>query len=125
MTVRCLIVDDNDRFLQVAPVMLEREGIDVVGVAATSAEAIQRAGELRPDVALADVDLGAECGFDLAWWFARAGSVERMDVIMISARDEADYRDMIAVSPCLGYRPKTGLSGSAIRAKLENAEPAD
>jgi CheY-like chemotaxis protein len=66
-TVRCLIVDDNHRFLQVARVMLEREGSDVVGVASTSAEAIQRAHELRPDVALVDVDLGAECGFDLAW----------------------------------------------------------
>ncbi|MCW2631995.1 MAG: hypothetical protein JWR88_957, partial [Pseudonocardia sp.] len=32
----------------------------------TSAEALQRAVEQRPDVTLVDIDLGAESGFDLA-----------------------------------------------------------
>jgi CheY-like chemotaxis protein len=77
-------VDDNGRFLHVACALLEREGIDVVGVASTSAEAVQRAEELRPDVALVDVCLGAECGFDLAREVRRTGSTERPDVIMIS-----------------------------------------
>src|SRR3954447_9521792 len=38
--IRCLIVDDNQRFLRTATDMLESEGIAVVGLASTSAEAI-------------------------------------------------------------------------------------
>lgn len=61
-----MIVDDNDDFLRSAHVALEREGIDVLGVASTSAQAIARTLELRPDVLLIDVCLGGECGLALA-----------------------------------------------------------
>ena len=44
MALRCLIVDDSSRFLRAARVLLEGEGIAVVGVAATAAEALTRAG---------------------------------------------------------------------------------
>ena len=49
--LRCLIVDDSLRFLDAARGLQERQGVTVVGVA-NSAEALQRAGELRPDVTL-------------------------------------------------------------------------
>jgi two-component system, NarL family, nitrate/nitrite response regulator NarL len=42
-----LIVDDNPGFLEAARALLQQEGIQVVGVASTGAEAIQRATELR------------------------------------------------------------------------------
>jgi two-component system nitrate/nitrite response regulator NarL len=58
MTLRCLLVDDSPRFLDAARGLLERQGIKVVGVASTSAEALQQATELRPDIALLDIDLG-------------------------------------------------------------------
>jgi two-component system nitrate/nitrite response regulator NarL len=62
MPLRCLIVDDSPQFLRVARALLEREGIAVVGVASTSAEALRRVEELAPDVTLLDVDLGGESG---------------------------------------------------------------
>ena len=37
--IRCLIVDDDQPFLDAAHLLLEREGVAVVGVATTSAEA--------------------------------------------------------------------------------------
>jgi DNA-binding NarL/FixJ family response regulator len=120
MCVRCLIVDDNDGFLQAARARLNREGIEVVGVASTSAEAVARVGELRPDVVLIDIRLGAECGFDLARQLAGTRSTERSEVIMISSYAQADYADMLVASPCLGYIPKLGLSGNAVRALLKN-----
>ena len=64
--LRCLIVDDNASFLDAATNLLEREGLDVVGVASTSDEALRQAEELRPDVVLVDIMLGTESGFDLA-----------------------------------------------------------
>jgi DNA-binding NarL/FixJ family response regulator len=101
--------------------VLNSQGIDVVGVALTCAEAIQRAGELDPDVALIDVCLGAESGFDLARQLRGTASAERTKVILVSAYPEADFADMIAASPCLGFLPKASLSGEAIRALLEHS----
>jgi CheY-like chemotaxis protein len=119
--VRCLIVDDNDRFLQVAHDLLERDGIAVVGVADTSAEALRRAEQLCPNVALIDVMLGNELGFDLA--YALTQTVPKPPhVIMISTYAETEFEDMIAASPAIGFLTKTHLSGSAIRALLPNAD---
>ena len=43
----------------------------VVGVASTSADALRYAVELQPDVALVDIVLGDESGFDLAQQLVR------------------------------------------------------
>ena len=40
MRLRCLIVDDNRDFLRVVSLLLDGEGIEVVGVASSSADAI-------------------------------------------------------------------------------------
>ena len=66
MQLRCLTVDDSARFLESAGRLLPREGVDAVGIAATSAEGLERTQELRPDVALVDIDLGGQSGFELA-----------------------------------------------------------
>ena len=63
---RCLIVDDSSAFRDAASAMLERGGIVVVGTACDAEEAVRRADELHPDIALVDVDLGADSGFDVA-----------------------------------------------------------
>lgn len=86
----------------------------VVGVASTCADALRRAGELRPDVTLVDIGLGEESGFDLARQLARAGCEERSRVILISAYAEKDFVDMIAASPAVAFLPKSCLSGRAI-----------
>ena len=114
MAFRVLIVDDNRLFLEAARGLLEREGLRVVGVAANSAEALQRAEELQPDVVLVDIRLGAESGFDLA---RRLAGQHRGDpaVILISTYAEADFADLIAESPARGFLPKPGLSADAIR----------
>src|SRR5258707_4819794 len=61
-----LIVDDSWLFLEAARDRLEREGLRVVGVAATSAEALRRAEEVRPEGVLVGVMLGGESGVELA-----------------------------------------------------------
>jgi DNA-binding NarL/FixJ family response regulator len=61
-----LLVDDDDAFLKAASVLLEREGMTVVGVASNSTEAPLQARALRLDVILVDIGLGDESGFDLA-----------------------------------------------------------
>jgi CheY-like chemotaxis protein len=120
MSLRCLIVDDNDGFLAAARELLEREGITVVGVASGCAEALQRSGELRPDVTLVDVQLGAECGMDLTRSLADTTSADP-HVILMSAHAEGDFGGLIGACPALGFLPKTRLSGDAIRGFLASA----
>jgi DNA-binding NarL/FixJ family response regulator len=61
-----MIVDDTTEFLEAASLLLEREGLAIVGLASTTAEAVRRTEELRPDLTLVDVQLGRENGFELA-----------------------------------------------------------
>jgi CheY-like chemotaxis protein len=112
--MRCLIVDDSPRFLDAARGLLERQGITVVGVASNSAEALQRAEELRPDVTLLDIDLGGESGLELARRLHRQPG-PAAPVILISTHAEQDYAELIAASPAVGFLPKTALSAAAIR----------
>ena len=111
--LRCLIVDDSPRFLDAARGLLERQGITVVGVASNGADALRRAGELRPDVTLLDLDLGGESGLELARRLH--GQPGPAPVILISTHAEQDYAELIAASPAIGFLPKTTLSGDAIR----------
>jgi len=120
MTLRCLIVDDSPHFLEAARALLEREGIAVVGVASTSAEALRRAEELKPDVALLDVDLGAESGFDLARRIEGETSLEPSRVVLISTYAEEDFVDLASASPAAGFLCKSNLSARAIREILGN-----
>jgi DNA-binding NarL/FixJ family response regulator len=110
MPLRCLLVDDSDAFIEAARVLLQREGVTVVGVASNSAEALRQARALRPDVILVDVGLGEESGFDLARLLAKDGQGGGAQVILISARAETDYTELIAESPAAGFLPKSELS---------------
>ena len=121
VALRCLIVDDNAEFLVAARDLLERQGVAVVGVASTSARALVLAQELRPDVTLVDIDLGAETGFDLALRLAESTGLEDMRIVLISAYGEADLADLIAASPAVGFLAKPVLSAPAIEAVLERA----
>jgi CheY-like chemotaxis protein len=114
MALRLLIVDDNDQFLRAARSLLEREGLDVVAIASTSAEALETVRELRPDVTLVDIDLGDESGFDLARELAQAAGRAPTRVVLVSAYPEADLRDLIDASPAVGFLPKSQLSRRAI-----------
>jgi CheY-like chemotaxis protein len=113
----CLIVDDNTRFLESATDLLRREGLDVVGVASTSSEAIRLVTELRPDVTLVDIDLGNEDGFELARQLNGPSAASK--VILVSTYAEDDLAHLIQASPAIGFISKARLSAQAIRDKLE------
>ena len=120
MPLRCLLVDDNDAFLETARTLLERQGVQVAGVASNIAGALQQARALRPDVVLVDIGLGEESGFELARLLAadgqdgQGGQRVRADVILISAQAERDYTDLIAESPAAGFLHKPELSAQRI-----------
>ena len=115
MALRALIVDDNERFLDVARSSLSRE-FEVVGTAMSSAEALQQTEEHRPNVVLVDIGLGEESGFDLAGQLAKRFPDLGLRIVMISTRSEEDYVELIDASPAVGFLAKSFLSGAAVRA---------
>lgn len=119
MLVRVLIVDDNERFLKAASVCLGREGVDVVGVAATAADACRQARALRPDAVLVDIKLDGESGFELARCLVDDEHGSAPAVILISTHAEDDLADLVAESPAMGFLPKSELGAGAIRRILD------
>jgi CheY-like chemotaxis protein len=118
--MRCLIVDDSADFRDAASAMLERAGISVVGKASNSAEALRFYEDLHPDVALVDVDLGGEDGFELAEQLDRMSTASALAVILVSTYAESDLAEMIDTSPAVGFLQKLSLSPDAIRNLLRH-----
>jgi DNA-binding NarL/FixJ family response regulator len=112
--MRCLIVDDSAGFVDAARGLLECEGITVVGVASTSADALRRFEELRPDVTLVDINLGGDSGFEVAEQLHRAGGPSPSPVILISTHAAQDFTELIETSPAIGFLSKSALTCGAI-----------
>jgi DNA-binding NarL/FixJ family response regulator len=117
VALRCLLVDDNEQFLDSATRLLESQGLDVVGRASTGREALRLAGDLAPDVVLVDVQLGQEDGVELARRLTEPPRPLR--VILISIHSEEELDDLIAGGPAVGFLPKTALGADAIAALLD------
>ena len=116
MPLRCVLVDDNPEFLASAAQLLESQGIDIVGVASTAADALRLVETLRPDVALVDIELDTEDGIELAQELAsKAPSTQ---VVLISSYERDDLSELISDSPAVGFLPKPVLSASAIQLLL-------
>jgi CheY-like chemotaxis protein len=120
MPLRCVLVDDNLGFLRAAQMLLEQEGLRVVGTATTAAEAVRLVAQLRPDITLVDIDLGQESGFDVVRRLVDL-QPEPGQLILISAHAEEDLADLIEASPAVGFLGKPALSAAAIQRLLDGA----
>ena len=115
MSLRCLIVDDSPRFGEEARSLLEHEGVSVVGVAASGDEAVRLAEALVPDLALVDISLGEESGFDVARRLVESSNDDPPAIIFVSTYEEREFSGRIEASPALGFIAKTKLSAERIR----------
>lgn len=115
VALRCLLVDDSAHFLEAASRLLARQGLVVVGTATTGDEALRRARELAPDVAIVDLNLSGESGFDLAWQLASISPDAPIRTILTSTHAEADLAELVAVTPVLGFISKNEFSATAVQ----------
>lgn len=113
--VRCVIIDDNDRFIELATGLLQGNGFDVVGVAYDSAQALRLVSEVYPDIALIDLYLGRENGIEVIADIVDAGLAEEIVTILVSTCAEDDLRELFRLSVADGYLSKTDLSSSRVR----------
>ncbi len=96
-TIRVLIVDDIPETRDHLTKLLGFEGdIDVVGSAASGAEAISQATALSPDIVLMDINMPDMDGIAATEQLARTAPTTA--VVMMSVQGEADYlrRSMLA-----------------------------
>jgi DNA-binding NarL/FixJ family response regulator len=110
--LRCLIVDDSEAFLASASRLLSRQGLEIVGIAVSGAEALALAAQLQPDVALVDVQLGREDGLDVTRRLA--ATVPGTRVILISSYSKDELGELIPDSHAIGFVPKPALGADAI-----------
>ncbi|MBV9915138.1 MAG: response regulator transcription factor [Solirubrobacterales bacterium] len=111
-----LLVDDHDGFRRWARRVLEDEGLRIVAEAADVAQALDRAQEVQPDIALVDVHLPDGDGFGLAEHLAAFDDPPA--VVLTSSHDPAELQPLIARSPARGFVVKDALSRAAIEALL-------
>lgn len=113
-----LIVDDSAGFREVARTLLERGGLDVVGVASNGSEALAMVETLQPQLVLLDVQLGEESGFDVARRISEGEFALPPAVVLMSTHDEIEFADLIQQSPVVGFLPKEQISAEAVLSRL-------
>jgi DNA-binding NarL/FixJ family response regulator len=79
--MRVLIADDQRLFAQALRAALTENGIDVVGIAADGAEAVQLTKELNPDVVLLDLEMPRATGFEVMETLGKHGASTRFAVL--------------------------------------------
>jgi DNA-binding NarL/FixJ family response regulator len=97
--------------------LLESDGFEVVGEAATGEEGVVVALDLRPDLVLLDVNLPDIDGFEVATRITADAEPPR--VILTSSRDSTDFGPLVQKSGALGFVPKSELSGAALEELLQ------
>jgi DNA-binding NarL/FixJ family response regulator len=100
---RVLIASNHKRFRYELSRLVQvlDPGIEVVGEAATSFDALVCSGELRPDLVLLDLSLRPGNGLDLVTHIHRLSPVTA--VVVISNQPDADYREAAIEAGALDY----------------------
>ena len=100
-TLRVLLVDDHDLFRTGLRNLLEEKGLEIIGEAATGAEAVAQVGDLSPDVVVMDLNMPAMGGVEATRHIAEIAPLTRVVMLTISDED-SDVTDAILAGAC-GY----------------------
>jgi DNA-binding NarL/FixJ family response regulator len=94
MSIRVLIADDHVVVRQALKLLLEREGLDVVGEAADGQEAVKLVCELSPEVAILDRLMPLLGGLEAAWQIRQASPHTRV-LLLTSSIDDASVLEAL------------------------------
>src|SRR5262249_48621516 len=106
MTVRVLVVDDQQPFRDVARVVVEStDGVELAAEADRGSAAVQLASALKPDLVLMDVNLPDMSGTSATRMIVEADP--RVVVLLVSTYEESDYASQAAGCGAAGYISKS------------------
>jgi DNA-binding NarL/FixJ family response regulator len=114
-----VVVDDHVGFRTMAGALLTTGGFQVVGEAATGADALAVIAALAPDAVLLDLQLPDIDGFAILRSLRRAGLASR--VVLCSVRVAADFGARLEQCGAAGFLTKSALTAEAVRSLLEAA----
>ncbi len=105
MSVRVLIVDDQEPFRRAARMVVDAtEGFEVVAESETGEDSIDKARDLDPDLVLMDVNLPGINGLDATRKILETDS--RVVILLLSTYEEEEYAPRAAECGAAAYIPK-------------------
>ena len=99
--VRVLLVDDHDLFRTGLKSLLEEQGVQIVGEAASGQDALRFVRDAAPDVVVMDLNMPGMNGVEATRHIGREAPLTRVVVLTISDQD-SDVMDAILAGAC-GY----------------------
>jgi DNA-binding NarL/FixJ family response regulator len=106
VTVRVLIVDDQEPFRLAAQAVVEMtDGFEVVGQAETGEQSVEMARDLQPDLVLMDVNLPGMNGLEATR--AILDEADRIVILLLSTYEEDEYGPRAAEVGASAYIPKS------------------
>lgn len=102
-TIRVLVVDDFQPFRQWMTTKLKatHHSFEVVGEAAEAADAVQKAGELKPDLILLDVSLAGANGIEAEIHICRV--LPSAKILFVSGCADTDIAQCALTNGAKGY----------------------
>jgi len=123
MTVRVLIVDDQEPFRMAARMVVDAtDGFDVVGEAETGEDSVRMATELEPDLVLMDVNLPGIDGLESTRRILADGG-DRVVVLLLSTYEEEEYAPRAAECGAAAYIPKSVFGPDRLEQAWSAAKP--
>ena len=112
--VRVLIADDHRLFAEALRAILGTEpSVDVVGLAASGADAVRQTAELEPDIVLMDISMPGLDGFEAT----RRILAEQPEtqVLIVTGSDAHQDVDAVRIAGAAGYVTKDRIAAELIR----------
>ncbi|HEU5409583.1 MAG TPA: response regulator transcription factor [Verrucomicrobiae bacterium] len=117
MPIQVLLADDHQIVRQSLKVLLEKEGLKIVGEASNGQEAVRIAESMHPDVAVLDVSMAVLNGIDAAKEIQKVSPQTK--TIFLTVHDEDPYLlDALRVG-AKGYVVKTHAAENLVQAIRE------
>jgi len=117
MPIQVLLADDHQIVRQSLKVLLEREGLKIVGEASNGQEAIKLAESLHPDVAVLDISMSVLNGIDAAKEIQKVSPQTK--TIFLTVHDEDPYLLDALRAGAKGYVIKTHAAENLVQAIRE------